>query len=200
MKTLLEQQKFENKSVTLIKKSSAKIRDFQHGTSGKESACQSRRCNRGGQIPGSGRSPRERHGNSLQYSCLENTMDRGAWRATVHRVRVWQDCSNFAFTQLKLETIQAWKESSHTQPYIDNDFKQEKTYAHTHATHISYKKTLPTLLPSRKQTVWPKTAQPIRGCGRMKPMKRLYTLNFQLPPIDSLVTAVLANTLFFPIN
>ena len=37
-------------------------------------------------IPGLGRSPGEGHGNLLQYSCLENPMDRGAWRATVHRV------------------------------------------------------------------------------------------------------------------
>ena len=37
-------------------------------------------------IPGSGRSPGEGNGNSLQYSCLENPMDRGAWWATVHRV------------------------------------------------------------------------------------------------------------------
>ena len=38
-----------------------------------------------GLIPGSGRSPREGNGNPLQYSCLENPMDRGAWQATVHR-------------------------------------------------------------------------------------------------------------------
>ena len=38
-----------------------------------------------GLIPGSGRSPGEGNGNPLQYSCLENPMDRGAWRATVHR-------------------------------------------------------------------------------------------------------------------
>ena len=37
-------------------------------------------------IPGSGRSPGEGNGNPLQYSCLENYMDRGAWWATVHRV------------------------------------------------------------------------------------------------------------------
>ena len=37
-------------------------------------------------IPGSGRSPGVGHGNPLQYSCLENPMDRGAWWATVHRV------------------------------------------------------------------------------------------------------------------
>ena len=39
-----------------------------------------------GSIPGSGRSPGGGHGNSLQYSCLEIPMDRGAWRATVHGV------------------------------------------------------------------------------------------------------------------
>ena len=39
-----------------------------------------------GSIPGSGRSPGGGHGNPLQYSCLENPMDRGAWQATVHRL------------------------------------------------------------------------------------------------------------------
>ena len=45
-------------------------------------------CNAGdpGWIPGLGRSPGEGNGNPLQYSCLENPMDRGAWRATVHGV------------------------------------------------------------------------------------------------------------------
>ena len=37
-----------------------------------------------GSIPGLGRSPGERNGNPLQYSCLENSMDREAWQATVH--------------------------------------------------------------------------------------------------------------------
>ena len=37
-------------------------------------------------IPGSGRSPEDRNGNSLQYSFLGNPMDRGAWQATVHGV------------------------------------------------------------------------------------------------------------------
>ena len=45
-------------------------------------------CNAGdpGLIPGLGRSPGEGNGNPLQYSGLENPMDRGAWRATVHGV------------------------------------------------------------------------------------------------------------------
>ena len=45
-------------------------------------------CNAGdvGLIPGPGRSPGGGHGNPLQYSCLENPMEREAWRATVHGV------------------------------------------------------------------------------------------------------------------
>ena len=39
-----------------------------------------------GSIPGSGRSPGGGNGKALQYCCLENPMDRGAWQATVHRV------------------------------------------------------------------------------------------------------------------
>ena len=39
-----------------------------------------------GLIPGLGRYPGEGNGNPLQYSCLENSMDRGAWQATVHGV------------------------------------------------------------------------------------------------------------------
>ena len=44
-----------------------------------------------GSIPGSGRSPGGGNGNPLQYSCLENFMDRGAWQATVHWVTKSQD-------------------------------------------------------------------------------------------------------------
>ena len=59
---------------------------FSGGTSGKEPTCPCRKHIRDvGLIPGSGRSPAG-HGNPLQYSCLENPMDRGAWRATVHGV------------------------------------------------------------------------------------------------------------------
>ena len=53
------------------------------GSDGKESACSTRDSD---SIPGSGRSPGEGNGNPLQYSCLENSMDRGAWRATDHGV------------------------------------------------------------------------------------------------------------------
>ena len=53
---------------------------FLGGSYSKESACS---AGDQGSIPGSGRSSREGNGNSLQYSCLENSMDRGAKRATV---------------------------------------------------------------------------------------------------------------------
>ena len=56
---------------------------FSGGSDGKQSA-----CNAGGPglISGLGRSPGEGNGNPLQYSCLENPMDRVAWWATVHGV------------------------------------------------------------------------------------------------------------------
>ena len=53
-----------------------------------------------GSVPGSGRSLGKGHGNPLQYSCLENPMDRGAWRAIVHGVTE-------SWTQLKQLSMQA---------------------------------------------------------------------------------------------
>ena len=60
-----------------------KLENFPGGSDGKESA-----CNVGdpGLNPGWGRSSGEGNGNPLQYSCLENPMDRGAWQVTVHGV------------------------------------------------------------------------------------------------------------------
>ena len=67
---------------------------FPGGSDGKESS-----CNVGdlGSIPGSGRSVGEGNGNSLQYSCLENPMDRGAWWATVHGVAKSLNDNTFTF-------------------------------------------------------------------------------------------------------
>ena len=56
---------------------------FPGGSDGRESTSNARDL---GLIPRLGRSPGGGHDNSLQYSCLENPMDRGAWRDTVHRV------------------------------------------------------------------------------------------------------------------
>ena len=56
---------------------------FLSGSDSKESAYNAGNI---GSIPGLGRSPREKNGYQLQYSCLENSTDRGAWRAIVHGV------------------------------------------------------------------------------------------------------------------
>ena len=61
------------------------------GASGKESACQCRRHRELASIPGLGRFPGGGHGNPPQYACLENPMDRGAWRATIYQVTKSQD-------------------------------------------------------------------------------------------------------------
>ena len=69
---------------------------FPGGSDGKASA-----CNAGdpGSIPGSGRSPGEENGNPLPYSCLENSMDGGAWWAIVHGVaKSWTRLSDFTFS------------------------------------------------------------------------------------------------------
>ena len=57
--------------------------DFPGGSDGKESACNVEDL---GSVLELGKSPGEGHGNPLQYSCLENPMDRRAWRATLHGV------------------------------------------------------------------------------------------------------------------
>ena len=59
------------------------LQGFPRGSEDKASA---RNAGDQGSIPGSGRSPGEGNGNPLQYSCLENPMDGGAWWATVHGV------------------------------------------------------------------------------------------------------------------
>ena len=58
---------------------------FLSGTIGKEPTCQCRRHNRHWFGPGLRRSPRGGYGNPCPFSCLENPVDIGAWRATVHK-------------------------------------------------------------------------------------------------------------------
>ena len=68
------------------------------GSDGKESACNAQDP---GSIPGSGRSPGEENDYPLQYSCLENSTDRGTWRATVHGVtKSWTRLTNTWLHQL----------------------------------------------------------------------------------------------------
>ena len=71
-------------------------------------------------IPGSGRSPGEGNGNPLQYSCLENVMDGGAWWATVQVVaKSWTRLNDFTFLRygmgegqaLEIEGLKGWKEA-----------------------------------------------------------------------------------------
>ena len=69
---------------------------FPGGSEVKASACKAGDM---GSVPGSGRSPGEGNGNPLQYSCLENPIDRGPWWATVHGVAKSQTrLSDFTFT------------------------------------------------------------------------------------------------------
>ena len=71
-------------------------RVFPDGSDSKASACNAEDL---GSIPRSGRSPGEGNSNTLQYSCLENCMDGGAWWATVHGVAKSRPCLSY-FTSL----------------------------------------------------------------------------------------------------
>ena len=74
---------------------------FPGGPSGKEPTCQCRRHKRSRFNPWVGRSPKGGNGNPLQYSCLKNPMDRGAWWASVHGVaKSWTRLSSFTYTDL----------------------------------------------------------------------------------------------------
>ena len=72
-------------------------------------------CNVGdpGSIPGSGRSPGEGNGNPLQYSCLENPMEEGAWWATVHRVAKSRTRLSY-FTSIFIKQLQCAPGIIHT--------------------------------------------------------------------------------------
>ena len=80
--------------------------DFLHSSVSKASACNAGDLD---SIPGLGRSPEKGNGKPLQYSCLDNPIDRGAWKATVHRVAKSQ-------TQLKHLSTHA---RMHVCMYID---------------------------------------------------------------------------------
>ena len=70
-------------------------RSFPGGSISKETACNAGDLS---SIPGSGRSPGEENGNPLQYSCLENSVDRGVWCVTIHGLtKSWTQQSDFHF-------------------------------------------------------------------------------------------------------
>ena len=87
------------------------------GSEGKESACS---AGQPGSIPGSGRSPGEGYGNPSQYSCLENSMDRGAWQATIHEVaKSWTRLNNWAHTHaIKGEAEEPWQDRKKATPRV----------------------------------------------------------------------------------
>ena len=73
-------------AVTVVNGSTWPVLGFPDGSAGKGITCNAGDTGDGGLIPGSERSSGEGNGNPLQYSCLENPIDRGAWQATVHGI------------------------------------------------------------------------------------------------------------------
>ena len=95
---------------------------------GQESTCNAGDAGDSGSIPGSGRSPEGGHGNPLQYSCLENAMDRGVWWATVHGVAKSR-------THLKQLSLQA-----HVYVWLIHFAGQHKLTQHCKAIISQFKK------------------------------------------------------------
>ena len=108
------------------------------GSHGKESA-----CNAGdqGSIPGSERSPGEGNGNPLQYSCLWNSMDRGAWWATVHRVaksQTWLNDYYFQTYQYKcMLHIHMWMDFKSFRVLKRNSTRNMKSESSRKARYVS---------------------------------------------------------------
>ena len=87
------------------------VEGFPWGSDSEESACN---AGEPGSVPGSGRSPGEGNSNPLQYSCLENSMDRGAWEATVHGVgKSWTRLSDYTFTFIGTECLTCLEQQAH---------------------------------------------------------------------------------------
>ena len=74
---------------------------FPGGSECKKSACNAEDP---GLIPGSGRSPGEGNSNPFQYSCLENSMDRGAWRAPVHGLEESNATEQLTHTEVETQS------------------------------------------------------------------------------------------------
>ena len=84
-----------------------------------------------GSIPGLERSPGEGNGNPLQYSCLENLMDRGAWRTTVHGVaKSWTQLSDYTTTTMEPK----YSEKGKGKKILENSKKAKLEFACVLAT------------------------------------------------------------------
>ena len=107
-----------------------KIRRLPRWLRDKESACHCRRHERRGFSPWAGRSPEEGNGNPLQYSCLENSMDKGAWWATVHGITesdmIEHTCTHIHQQQEHSWTLQRSSQSSQWTPAFPSPFRDRK--------------------------------------------------------------------------
>ena len=121
---------------------------FFGGPEGKESACNSGDL---GLVPGLGRSSGEGNGNPLQYSCLENSVNRGAWQAIVHGVaksQTWLSHSHTHCTLLSLALLLSlpllWPQ-------------RDRHAVPSHIAHWSHLQPPPPLSPLLQGPMWPST-------------------------------------------
>ena len=110
-----------------------------------------------GLIPRLGRSPGEGHGNPLQYSCLENPMDRGSWCATIHGVsksQIWLKCLSTSHIQ---SSFNLEIKISLDQLSTQRSFYRELSYGHNTLNltgSSSWPPYSPVSLPSARMLMW----------------------------------------------
>ena len=98
-------------------------------------------------IPGLGKSPGDRNGNLLQYSCLENCMDRGVWQAIVHGVtKSWTQLSTHTHTHMHTNTHTHTQTHIHTHKLVGVHFLLRPFYLGSF-TSVLFRSILPGISP-----------------------------------------------------
>ena len=124
----------------------AELRGLPGGLDGKEFACNAEDlC----LIPGQGRSPGEGNGNPLQYSYLENSMDRGAWQATVHGIAKSQSGTMTQFSSVTQSCSALCNPMNRSTPGLPVLHQlQESTQSHVHQVNDAIQPSHPLSSPS----------------------------------------------------
>ena len=138
---------------------------------GREHTCKTGDSGDTGLISVSGRCPGEWQGTPLQYSCLKNPMDRGAWQDTVHRSqKVGHDWSNIPYTYIKYDkNLADWSNRTQhsTLKYYECTIKWIiLTYAYVCKIIITWK-IINAALPSKVSLILKVLSSPFQGCGLM---------------------------------
>ena len=114
------------------------IKDFPGGSVVKNPPASSGDAEDVDLIPGSGRPPGEENGNPLQYSCLGNLIDRGAWQATVHGGHKVSDTTELLNNNIKYQNEINYLLCSHVKGYLEDSANNHSMIKFYHNTFKKY--------------------------------------------------------------